>query len=49
MFDRLPVIDQFLERVDADAQVHFQILLRDLFVAPRGFAATADHWLIRDQ
>jgi hypothetical protein len=49
MFDRLPVIDQLLKRIDADAQVHFQILLRDFFVTLCGFDAAADHGLVRDQ
>ena len=49
MFDGLAVIDQLLERIDADAQVHFQIFLRDLCVTRRGFDAAADHGLVRDQ
>ena len=49
MLDRLPVIDQLLERIDADAQVHFQIFLRHLFVTLCGFDAAADHRLVRDQ
>jgi hypothetical protein len=27
MFDRLAVVDQLFERIDADAEMHFQILL----------------------
>lgn len=49
MFDRLPVVDQLLERIDADAQVHFQIFLRHLFVTRGGFDTAGNHRLVRDQ
>ena len=49
MLDRLPVIDQLLERIDANAQVHFQILLRDSFVTPGSLDSASDHRLVRDQ
>ena len=49
MFDRLPVVDQLLERIDADAQVHFQIIPRHFFITRCGFDTAADHWLVRDQ
>ena len=48
MFDGLPVVDQLLERVDADTQVHLQVFLGDHFVTLRGFDAAADHRLVGD-
>ena len=32
MLDRLAFIDQLFERINADAQVHIEIFLRDLFI-----------------
>lgn len=49
MLNGLAVVDKFLERVDANFQVHVEIVLCDLFIASRGFDAAWDHGLVGDQ
>ena len=46
MLDRQAVVDQFFERVDADAQVYVQIFLRDLYIAGSGLDALGNHGLV---
>ncbi len=46
MLDRLTVVDDLLERVDADAQVHIQIFLGDLLIARRGLDPAGCHRLV---
>ena len=49
MFDRQAVVDQFFERIDADLQMHVQIVLCNLLVACSGLDAFGDHGLVRNQ
>ena len=46
MLDSQSVVDQFLERIDADAQMCLHKFLRDLFIASGGLDAAVYHRLV---
>ena len=49
MLHRLPLVDQFLERVNADLQVYIEVTLGHLFIAFGGLDAAGGHRLVGDQ